>query len=117
MLYVIQGPPHLKTCQELITILDYCTAEDPKGTKGEASEEGEGRKLEKWLETHSRVDSTLQVSKRWLQEQQRKKSEGEKMTEKRLSRIFARMKMTSDEAPIRELCTGDGCMPASLKIR
>lgn len=82
MPYVIQGSPHLKTCQELITILAYCTTEDPKGTEGEASEEAEGRKIEKWLEPHSRVDSTLQVSKRWLQEQQRKKPEGEKMTEK-----------------------------------
>ena len=82
MLYVIQGSPHLKTCQELIAILDYCTVEDPKGTEGEASEEAEGRKLEKWLESRSRDDVTLQVTKRWLQEQQRQKPEGEKMTEK-----------------------------------
>ena len=75
---------HLKTCQQLITILDHCKAEDPKRTEGEASEEAEGRKLEKWLGPHSRDDLALRTSKQWLQscEQRRKKPEGEKMTEK-----------------------------------
>ena len=75
---------HLMICQQLITILDHCKAEDSKGTEREANEEAEGRELEKWLGPHSRDDLALQVSKRWLQfcEQRRKKPEGEKMTEK-----------------------------------
>ena len=69
---------HLETCQQLTTILDHCKAEDPKGTEVEASEEAEGRKLEKWLGPHFRDDLAPQVSKRWLQscEQRRKKPEG-----------------------------------------